>query len=109
MSDDTKISNLAQIIAEMNKFTLPKRPDKVPLTEDQKYIIKHWIRPSGTFSQQCDYCGQMYSAGFLKVCPKQPEIFCGRKPVEYVAPKPTGYTDEELGFYFGIDREELDK
>lgn len=105
--NDEKNKRLAEIMAELNTFSLPRRPDKVELSEAQKYIIKNWVRPTATFSARCDYCSQMYSAGFLKLCPKYAEGFCGRKPVEYVAPRPTGFTDDELGFYFGIDREEL--
>jgi hypothetical protein len=108
MSDD-KYKKLADIMAELNTFTLPRRPEKAELNESQKHTIRHWIRPSATFSVRCDYCGQMYSSGFLKLCDKYKEGFCGRKPVEYEALKPSGFRDDELGFYFGIDREDLDK
>jgi hypothetical protein len=108
MSDD-KLKRLADIMAELNTFTLPRRPDKAELNEAQKYIIRHWVRPSATFSARCDYCSKMYSSGFLKLCEKNAEGFCGRKPVEYIASTPTGFTDEELGYYFGLSRSDLDE
>ena len=107
MSDKEK--TLAEVMAELNKkFTLPKNPVKAELTEQQKYMIKHWTRPIATTSAKCDYCGQMYSTGYLKLCPQYQEGFCGRKPAEYKPPEPRGFTDEELGYYFGIDRKDLE-
>jgi hypothetical protein len=106
--EEKKEKKLADIMAELNKFKLPKRPEKAVLSEQQKYMIKHWTHPSFTTSAKCDYCGNMYSSGYLKLCDKFPEGFCGRKPREYVAPEPRGFSDDELGYYFGIDRSDLD-
>jgi hypothetical protein len=86
----------------------PKREDKVPLTIAQKYMIKHWEQPSATTSAKCGYCGDTYSSGYLKICKADPETFCSIK-VTFTESKPKGFTDEELGFYFGITRDELDE
>ena len=101
------LSSLLGIALTATTIKLPKRPDKVSLTEYQKQAIKAWIMPSGTFSKKCDYCGHFYSSGYLNICHQDPTQFCRSKP--YEPPKPRGYSDEELGFYFGIDREDLDK
>ena len=101
------LPNLLSIAFEATRIQLPKRPDKVPLTDYQKQVIKAWIMPTATTSAKCGYCGKMYSSGYLSICDADNTQFCRSKP--YEPPKPRGYSDEELGFYFGIDREDLDK
>jgi hypothetical protein len=109
-SQDDQPSDLQSVLSAIlaaSTVKLPKRPDKVPLTEYQKQAIKAWIMPSGTFSKKCDYCGKYYSSGYLNICNQDPTQFCRSRP--YEPPQPRGYSDDELGFYFGITRDELDK
>jgi len=109
---EVKIDKLSDLSTALNaafstKISLPKRPDKVPLTEHQKQAIKDWIEPTGTTGATCGYCNNRYSVGYLSICKADPTQFCRSKP--YEPPKPKGYSDEELGYYFGWTREELEK
>jgi hypothetical protein len=94
--------------ADSAKLKLPPRADKVHLTDAQKAMIKEWTEPFCTTSAKCSVCSEMYSSGYLKVCPAQPTIFCYTKfDFALSEVKPRGYTDEELLHHFGIIRDEL--
>ena len=88
-------------------FTLQKRKDKVPLNDYQRAAIKAWVMPTSSFSAKCDHCGSMYSSGYLALCSVNVESFCGTNPDKWKQPEPRGYSDEELGYYFGWTRDEL--
>jgi hypothetical protein len=104
---DEGFRKIREEVLKSLEIKLPKRKDKMPLNDRQKAYIKMWKRPLATFTKTCSKCGECYSAGYLKICPKDPEWFCER--LEKITPiESPGFTDDELGFYFGITREDLD-
>lgn len=109
MSEEDKKKTLSKFIEEVNKqaLTLPRRPEKAALTEEQKAIIKAWIRPSATTTAVCSRCKCFFSSGYLSICSADNTKFCS-KISTFISQPPTGFSDEELGFYFGIDRSDLD-
>lgn len=77
-------------------------------TDAQKAVIKSWTRPFATTSAMCTQCNHMYSSGYLKVCSADPTQFCFKNEPIFTLPEPSGFTDEELKWYFGIERKDLD-
>lgn len=78
------------------------------LTEDQKFMIKNWIRPMATMSARCTKCGGIYSSGYLKICKDEPTAFCATIIGKKMWESPHGYTDDELMATFGITRSDLE-
>lgn len=108
MDDNSVVKKFFEEMEKKLTLKLPKREDKVELTPQQKQMIKMWTAPFATTSAQCSACNMMYSSGYLVVCKADPTTFCSKK-MDFEVFKPKGYTDEELGFYFGITRDELDE